>query len=79
MQSTTKEDDVQSYLEPHQISGGTAGGLEAGIDALRHTFASLGSSKEYVLLSIYFSNAFSRCSRQTSLDACQIYTPELAR
>ncbi len=79
MQSITKDDELHSYLERHEISVGTAGGLETGIHALRHTLAAIGSSKYYVLLSIDFSNAFHRCSRQAFLDACQFHTPALAR
>ncbi len=53
MQSVSNYTRLHSYLEPHQISGGTAGELEAGIiiHALGHIFASISSSKEYVLLS----------------------------
>ncbi len=63
MQSISNDAELHSYLEPDQISVGTAGGLEAGIHALRHTLASIGSSQEYVLLSIDFSSAFNRCSK----------------
>ncbi len=66
-------------LRAHKISVGTGGGLDVVIHALRHTVASIGSSKEYVLLSIDFSNAFNRCSRQAFLDACQIHAPAFAR
>ncbi len=79
MQSIKFDAELHNYLEPHQISVGTAGGLEAGVHALRHTLSSMGSSKKYVLLSIDFSNAFNRCSRQAFLDECQIHTPALAR
>ncbi len=79
MQTLKDDADLHGYLEPHQISVGTSGGLEAGIHALRHTIDALGASKEYVLLSLDFSNAFNKCSRQAFLDACQTHTPTLAR
>ncbi len=79
MWSIKNDVELQNYLEPHQISVGTAGGLEAGVHALRHTLSSMGSSEKYVLLSIDFSNAFNRCSRQAFLAECQTHTPALAR
>ncbi len=79
MQFVKDDEELHNYLEPHQISVGTAGGLEAGIHAIRHTISSLGSSNKYALLSVDFTNAFNRCSRQAFLDACQIHTPYLAR
>ncbi len=76
MQSISSDSELHSYLEPHQISVGSAGGLEAGIHAPRHT---IGSSQEYVLLSIDFSNACNRCSRQASSTLVKYIHPPLAR
>ncbi len=79
MQFVKDDEELHDYLEPHQISVGTAGGLEAGIHVIRHTISSLGSSSKYALLSVDFTNAFNRCSRQAFIDACQIHTRYLAR
>ncbi len=63
MQFVKDDEELHDDLDPHQISVGTAGGLEAGIHAIRHTISSLGFSSKYALLSVDFTNAFNRCSR----------------
>ncbi len=60
MQFVKDDEELHDYLEPHQMSVGTAGGLEAGIHAIRHTISSLGSSSKHALLSVDFTNAFNR-------------------